>query len=347
MPSYLPMFHSETPLDLLAIKNTIEKKGKGWAVLRGLVPFLMYHFHSYPHYLSNQNHFPQLKRHSSAGKLLHSLYDRKSKAFAYIRESRERGRKTLGCCPYCGLPGNVTLDHYLPRDVKLFPHYAALKVNLVPACFDCQLKKSNFSPSVSAKTRLAAKRVEKQGAHGRHAPIGSFVAPRGNSTKLLAKTARMRKRGYPTNFHQLSNRIIHPYYDAFLQNPVIFFSTNWHGEAGYKINVRNCTTRERSLLEFHIRAIGLAQRAEAPIRHFKAAILKHFKRTGIHTPTSALAALPGLLEDAIERGGGVKNYLEAVTIRSLSSDAPELARIVELSQVRDFRLKRVSLGRRN
>lgn len=45
-------------------------------------------------------------------------------------------RQGLNNCPYCGLPKNVTADHYLPKEH--FPQYAVLSRNLVPSCSDCQ-----------------------------------------------------------------------------------------------------------------------------------------------------------------------------------------------------------------
>lgn len=341
MPSYLPKFQPETSFDLLAIKDIIHKKDKGWAVLRGLLPFLKCQFGSYAFCFSNLNHFSRLRRNSSDAELLYSLYDRRRKGFSYIRESREKGRQVLGCCPYCGLPGNITLDHYLPRDVKLFPQYAVFKENLVPACFDCQSKKSNFFPRVNAKTRLASNRMHKQLA----SIPQSVVSLGGNVKKFMIKTTKMRKRVRQINFYQIRNRIIHPYYDTFLSRPVLFFAINQEGRGANKLEVRNCNVREKSLLKFHLGVIDLERRAEGPIEHFKTAILKHFRRSGIDNYESALVTLNGLLEDAIARGGA-KNYLEAVTIRSLSGNTSELNQIIELSQEKHHRLRRVSLGRR-
>lgn len=40
-----------------------------------------------------------------------------------------------GRCPYCDTAQVATLDHYLPK--KLFPEFAVLSANLIPACFRC------------------------------------------------------------------------------------------------------------------------------------------------------------------------------------------------------------------
>lgn len=44
-----------------------------------------------------------------------------------------------GQCPMCGCTPAGTLDHYLPRAV--FPEFAILAKNLVPACWDCNHRK--------------------------------------------------------------------------------------------------------------------------------------------------------------------------------------------------------------
>lgn len=47
-------------------------------------------------------------------------------------------------CPLCGLGAATTLDHYLPK--SLYPVFAVLPTNLVPACDWCQKAKLNACP---------------------------------------------------------------------------------------------------------------------------------------------------------------------------------------------------------
>ncbi|WP_300537008.1 HNH endonuclease [Sphingosinicella sp.] len=42
---------------------------------------------------------------------------------------------SLQQCPFCGLTGASSLDHYLPKDA--YPEYSIFSKNLVPACPDC------------------------------------------------------------------------------------------------------------------------------------------------------------------------------------------------------------------
>lgn len=50
-------------------------------------------------------------------------------------------------CPLCGHGISRTLDHYLPKDVDLFPELSIHPANLIPACRDCNSLKSNDAPS--------------------------------------------------------------------------------------------------------------------------------------------------------------------------------------------------------
>jgi hypothetical protein len=52
-----------------------------------------------------------------------------------------------GLCPMCGRTSASTLDHYLPEDV--YPEYALLGINLVPACKDCNHSKSTHTGSTA------------------------------------------------------------------------------------------------------------------------------------------------------------------------------------------------------
>jgi 5-methylcytosine-specific restriction endonuclease McrA len=58
-----------------------------------------------------------------------------------------------GKCPSCGGIGHVkTLDHYLPK--ANFPVYSVLPLNLIPACRDCNIGKSNKFPTEIEKQNI-------------------------------------------------------------------------------------------------------------------------------------------------------------------------------------------------
>ena len=53
-------------------------------------------------------------------------------------------RATYRRCPYCGIVGVRSLDHYLPK--SLFPAYSVTPNNLVPSCSHCQTEKGDYFP---------------------------------------------------------------------------------------------------------------------------------------------------------------------------------------------------------
>lgn len=63
-----------------------------------------------------------------------------------------RIRTSVFCCPYCGIQSNVTVDHYLPKDV--FPQFSVFSLNLVPACSDCQNKGHKGTKHPERKRRI-------------------------------------------------------------------------------------------------------------------------------------------------------------------------------------------------
>lgn len=346
MPSYLPNFYiDDESTGLGAIKDLVSKRGKGWAALRNLTPFLKFCFSNYYSNFSKKYYFRKLKPASRDSAVLYSLYDSGRNGFKYIKRLRERGKARLGCCPYCGLPGNITLDHYLPRDLKLFPHYSAYEMNLVPACFSCQIKKSNFSPDVTVKARLTALRADKLRVRALREKAKKYKVQKRVVSRFLKK-ATVSGDANLIGFRNVRSRFIHPYYDDFLRKPVVFLSSTAEINGCWKIIVKNCSAREKELLNFHLREIDLESRALGKIEHFEEAVLSHFKRLGVRTYNDAFAALPGLLDDALKRGGGSKNYLEAVTIRSLSSNTSALNRLVDLAKNTDHFLEKISESRK-
>lgn len=329
MPSYLKRPDRQSAPDLDAIRQLIASKGKGWAKLQGILPFLRYSFEPYPTQLSISHCLSRIRPATTAAKTLHDLYDSKRKAFRYIGERRERGRKNLGCCPYCGLPGNITLDHYLPRDLKYFPHYSVLEVNLVPACFDCQILKGNFVPLPSAGTRRSRERQRKRLLRE---PL------RQRELATAKRVLRLRKRASDSRASQglaanelpsqSDRRIVHPYYDRFLAKPVLALRARMDLKRNLSILVRNCTMREQAILRFHLQKLQVERRAAASFKRFQSVVKKSFRERDIQNVSDARVQLDFLLKEAIKRGKSI-NYLEAVTIRHLCVDDVALLELID------------------
>lgn len=68
----------------------------------------------------------------SVGDQQYALYDSRSRSGELARMRRKPGLKS---CPVCGSPVIGDLDHYLARGV--YPEFAIMRANLVPACKHC------------------------------------------------------------------------------------------------------------------------------------------------------------------------------------------------------------------
>ncbi len=64
--------------------------------------------------------------------LQYKLYDTRRRSGELRRMRLKEGLKS---CPICGSPMTGDLDHYLPR--KVYPEFAIMRANLVPACRHC------------------------------------------------------------------------------------------------------------------------------------------------------------------------------------------------------------------
>lgn len=181
-----------------------------------------------------------------SARLLNELYDRRIDCFGYIQRLRDSANKILQSCPYCGLPGDLTLDHYLPRAVTLFPHLSVLSANLVPACMPCQTAKGEFYPGFSKARRL---RVVPPVTL--HKSVLERPA-RGAFSRRLARKARLT--GQP--------RILHPYFDEiFSARMMRLVDVN-----GLKVlAASNSVYRKYRLVSFHVDKLRLAERTAREI----------------------------------------------------------------------------------
>lgn len=139
MPSYLrikPSLCTGRHGDFSALRSLCNKH-------RSLMPYFVLLRKQYRQYLRHcifpgkawrfQNGLPEDIRLQ-----LRKAYVSGSALPTFIRSSLLRQNQKMACCPYCGIPTNVTVDHYLPQ--QHFPQFAALSLNLVPSCSACQNK---------------------------------------------------------------------------------------------------------------------------------------------------------------------------------------------------------------
>lgn len=302
MPSFLNLTRRPKD-DVRALKAYIRDKGKGWAALRGLLPKLEAQFKAYPnayYQVALLRPGSALHRHATA---LNKLYDSKSRRFSYIKEVRRSDM--LGACPYCGLPGNVSVDHYLPRLAAGFPHLSVCSANLVPACFACQQAKGSFFSSRSS----------------------------------ISSVRNLRKRNQPDLL-----RILHPYFDRFLSKNVIrlVYTTDSRGNPVLNAveSAQSCKAAHRRLLAFHLRTLKVTARAALPLRRYHRAVVEEIR--GANTLADAKTRLARMSRAAIARAGGAINSLEAVYIRSLLCDSAAVSSLMIQAVQPAKMLRRVS-----
>lgn len=288
--SFLSLEHTIED-NLRALETYIQERGKGWATLRAQKRFLHEQYKLY-----SKNVFEPIglrlprSKYPHAG-ILYGLYDSRKNCFSYISRIREAA-KNLGCCPYCGLPGSITLDHYLPRFRTGFPQFSALSLNLVPACMECQLAKSSYF-----------------------------------SNRMLSKRPKCRINQRASNY----KRVLHPYFDKFLKNPVLGVRFSVIGAQLLDTDLLAravCKPQDRSLLEYHLRKMKVNRRAQSFFDHYRRAIIEEIKGLNPINVNTAMSHLPVLISAARERGGKAENYLEVAYLRSLLSDVQAVQLLV-------------------
>lgn len=98
----------------------------------------------YKEYLNNKNCLETIVQDAECCKLQKQLNDCYEKNERVVRELNEIIKKQKleiqHLCPLCELNRYSEKDHYLPK--KQFPEYSIFMPNIIPACNDCNKKKS-------------------------------------------------------------------------------------------------------------------------------------------------------------------------------------------------------------
>ncbi|MGU3345359.1 HNH endonuclease [Pseudomonas monsensis] len=311
--------------DLFSIKDFVKRRNKGWVVLSKQLRTLPALFDGYLFAVNYPyQHASGRCLTKQAAIALNKLYDSKATCFSYIKEFRDKAGEALGCCPYCGLPSNITLDHYLPRSVKAFPEYSVLSQNLVPACSSCQTNKSDFFSKKSTKHYVRQSVMKRSRISARHAPA--------KRVKPMMKIKKINGRSTMLNMQPL--RFIHPYFDDFILKPVMAVRlSDRHGEFTKVIAKGSLCRWERLALNFHISKLNISYRASHAVRRYKSAIISDFRLRGTSTVVEAKAELPKLYRAALQRAGGAFNSIEAIYIQSLLDNSEMLNELIAESLV--------------
>jgi len=282
VPSFLHIGRTEAD-DLRALKTYIREGGKGATTLRTLRNYMQQQYALYrgKYFRPNELLLPRAKKASA--RALYDLYDSRKNCLGYISALREAGRR-LGSCPYCGLPGSISLDHYLPRSTKRFPQFSVLSLNLVPACMDCQ----------SAK--------------------GAFFS-------LIKPTRNSRRRGGLLNKRRILHPYFDKFLKKPLLSidfaPYTGLGTPLMGTV---IPGGAAKPAEASLVRFHLSKLNVATRAESDIDRHRQAVVEDLRDLPAFTMAAAMKRVESLSKPARKRGGGATNCVELAFYRSLSTN---------------------------
>jgi 5-methylcytosine-specific restriction endonuclease McrA len=274
----------------------------------------------------------QARLHGIAS-FLHDLYDSKAEPFRYIAELRDYER--FGACPYCGLPKNITVDHYLPRKHKAFPHLSFLSLNLVPACSDCQGSKGSFfpdKPATPAKARRSMGRLrlcEKEKTSIKKARRAK--APPVPTLRVFKATPLRPKKAVGV---LETRRIIHPYLDEFLHYGVFDVGLTWSGgrpEIGRFLWKRHLTDAQRALVLFHMGKMKVKDRSRGIVRRLHKAFEKALAGKSLNR-AEVVDRLKFKL-NIVQEETGLTNAIEAKYLEALLGDSAAINRLVAASAI--------------
>lgn len=339
MPSSIPYLRTVED-DLFALglyartykgKNWRERVRKASSAYKGLkYPFVNYgKFFQTPRRL-----FPAKLR--GLASFLHDLYDSKAEPFRYIASIRDPEK--IGACPYCGLSKNITVDHYLPRTDRAFPHLSFLSLNLVPSCSDCQGSKSSFYPRkpVSNLTPAKARRHKLRLKLCSKKQADIKIARRSNAQP--SRSLRFRSgtplRSKTSGQIEETRRIIHPYLDRFLRRCAFDIDLVWTGgqpEIGRFLWKPHLTSAQRALLAFHLRTLKVKNRARGIIRRRYRAFVKVL--AGKNLSEGEIANHLRLRLASVNEETGIANSIEAKCLEALLHDPAALAGLVTASSI--------------
>lgn len=287
-------------------------------------------FLSYTRFFEKPRWLLQARLHGIS-RFLHDLYDSNAEPFRYISELRDYER--FGACPYCGLPKNITVDHYLPRKRTAFPHLSFLSLNLVPACSDCQGTKGSFfpyKPATPAKARNTLRRLlicEKENARIKKARRSN--APPAPTLRVFKATPMRPNKAVGV---LETRRIIHPYLDDFLHHGVFDVGLAWSGdrpEIGGFLWKRHLTVAQRALVLFHVGKMKVKDRSRGIVRRMYKALEKALAGKNLNRE-EVVDQLKFKL-NTVQEETGLANSIEAKYLEALLGDATAINRLVAAS----------------
>lgn len=339
MPSAIPYLRTvEDDLDALGLYARTYR-GKGWrervrnasSAYKGLKqPFLNYG----KLFQTPRRLFPAKLR--GLASFLHDLYESDAEPFRYIEALRDPEK--IGACPYCGLSKNITVDHYLPRTHRAFPHLSFLSLNLVPSCSDCQGSKGSFyarkpacdlTPAKGRRHKLRLRLCSEKQAN----------IKRGRRSKAQAAPS-LRLRG-PTPLRpravgrmQETRRFIHPYLDRFLRQSVFDVELAWvqeRPEIARFVWKPSLSSAQRALVAFHLAKMKVKDRARGIIQRRYRAFVKVL--AGKSLDEREIVSHLQFRLASVKEETGIANSIEAKCLEALLRDVTAIAKLVKASSI--------------
>lgn len=262
---------------------------------------------------------------------LHDLYGSTAEPFRYIDELRDYEK--FGACPYCGLPKNITLDHYLPRKKKAFPHLSFLSLNLVPACSDCQGSKGSFypeKPSSPLKARRSMQRLQRcNKKKDRIEQARRAEAPPAPSLRRFKATPLRPDKVVGV---KETRRIVHPYLDEFLRKGAFDIALAWSGglpEIDRILWKRHLTDAQRALVVFHTGKLKVKDRSRGILRRKHQAFSKALAGKGL-SHAAVVSELKFRLT-TVQEETRMANSIEAKYLEAVLRDPAAIDRLVAAS----------------
>lgn len=291
--------------DLQSIRQFARGKTPKAPLLRAHSSKFSAYFRHYPIAVDDPALYLKQRTHSrAAAKAFHDLYESSSDCFSYISEFRENARLKLSCCPYCGMPSNITLDHHLPRKKTAFPEFSTLSLNLVPACSDCQNIKSDYYHEQIRTRRRFARHPRPKAPVQADAPVRRLKCMTGSRRK----DRFVLKRGISI---MKGSRLIHPLIDKFLMRRAMLVLPTKHPEEFVVKAFSGVRRDDRRNLDFHIHKLRLSSRANSCINRHRQTLLTSLTYGGkVPYGADLQNELMRLYQEAVVRAAGACNAIE-------------------------------------
>ncbi|CAH2904344.1 MAG: hypothetical protein PCALPYG88_7326 [uncultured Paraburkholderia sp.] len=307
--------------DVTTLKTFVAERQDNWKIVRENLALLQNEYKNYLDDFANCKRYRILepRRFSTCSARLRKLYDQTPNCLGHIGEFRRRANQMLSVCPYCGLPmARVTLDHYLPRYARGFPHLSILSCNLVPACDACQSKKGNASPVLRRLSYRSERRPKTLRVRGKRAEFKRTIVKMRPAPKFLRRVSRF----------------LHPYFDDFIEDIVWKLDPISITEPLKTLTLVPVAldSKQASLVRYQIDRLGLQARFRDEVSRWVRFSVKIFRDNNITTVIEA-RAVAGILLESYRVRDLTPNGMACTFFRALREHTVVADAIIQLAAI--------------